>query len=445
MQKVAAYLLERRSGVESHALRHAEEVRCVEVLCSWLRKDKLANVPESLRGTYRTERGAEGVYHWEQASEGERSWRLLRLVETEPDGVRYCTSVSVTNTGTKIVIYVSIEAGLNLSSVKPIRVEPRCPRVVRYFLEQPGEWYHGESKICKLQFFKGVNAGEELAALIIEQTRSLPIIAVSQDENGLALAGLDTQLAYDLEAVANTFTIDGHASWGLTYSLGKRFSCYWGAVRIYWPNFSQQDDSFSHPNWTAERLSSFSNDAKTTAGLFRNQLRQLLLQTSALSVLRPNEIDDIQSSAKASHLGSLMQQAHSGVEFEELAKLYAKDNDILGNDNQDLKRQIRELNEKFDATGRRFTNNDMSQLSQLDQSHPHIAPSGPLDADAERPKSGEIRFYKCIDHKPKYDVMAVVLDCNRNCWQPEKKAEKAKKGIHRLEERNDWRSMQHCG
>ena len=48
---------------------------------------------------------------------------------------------------------------------------------------------------------------------------------------------------------------DGEASWELTKQVRKEFSCFNGAVRIYWPGFnSQSDDPFGHRLWIRDRI-----------------------------------------------------------------------------------------------------------------------------------------------------------------------------------------------
>ena len=75
-----------------------------------------------------------------------------------------------------------------------------------------------------------------------------------------------------------------------------------------------------------------------------------------------------------------------------------------------------------------------------------------IDADSEEdgqaseaPVAGEVRFYKKTHSKPSYDVLVKISDCGHNSWQSANKADKAKKGIERLEGSSDWKSLYHCG
>jgi hypothetical protein len=444
VQKVAGYLLERRDGLNTVAARKAAHEQCLNVAHQWL-KAKGAESEGLQSGSYRAEDGLEGKFLWETAQDGDRSWDLLKLDETASDGTRHVAAVSITCTESGVAVYVTIEAGLSFSTIKPIRIDPRCPHVVRSLLDLPGPWFHGPSRLYKLQRAVGVAEGEKLALQIADQTRTVPILVIADNGGALALQDLDTTLAYDLAGLANIYTIDGEASWGLTDSLGKRHSCFSGGVRVYWPRFSTQDDPFLHPLWTGNRLSAYGDSPAATLELYRRQLRQLFMQASALSVLRPREISDIQVAARTRYLETLMERAKSGADFEQLALAYAQDNDDLRVERDGLKRRNQELEEELDATQARLGNAELLALYR-EQPERQIAPLSSDDPEAEKgPEPGEVRFYKKTHSTAKYDVMRIVNDCGCNCWQSANKADKARKGIERLEGRNDWKTCQHCG
>ena len=58
---------------------------------------------------------------------------------------------------------------------------------------------------------------------------------------------------------------------------------------------------------------------------------------------------------------------------------------------------------------------------------------------------GDERFYKKHYDAPMHDIMLRVGDCGHNSWENAHSADKARKGIARLEGgRNDWKTVQHC-
>ncbi len=76
--------------------------------------------------------------------------------------------------------------------------------------------------------------------------RRLPVIALSRDEDGKTAID-PANLARDLAGGAHLRILDSEASWELTRRLGKAWSVYKGAIRIYLPGVSEDDDPFRHP------------------------------------------------------------------------------------------------------------------------------------------------------------------------------------------------------
>jgi hypothetical protein len=56
-----------------------------------------------------------------------------------------------------------------------------------------------------------------------------------------------------------------------------------------------------------------------------------------------------------------------------------------------------------------------------------------------------VRFYKKKFAAAEHDIMARVNDCGHNKWQSAHAADKARKGIAKVEDgRTNWQTMQHC-
>ncbi|WP_165230579.1 cell division protein ZapB [Aquisphaera insulae] len=444
MQKVAAYLLERRDDFESQEARRAVFVRCIDACREWLQSKGAADT-ESISGSFNPEDGGQGQFDWEDVDDGDRCLKILRLDEVDANGTRHITSVSATDTGSRISVHVSIEAGLNVSAIRPVPIDPRCPRVIRALLALGGDWFHGSSQLLALNHVKGDDDGEWLADQVIDPNRTIPLLVIAEDDNGLVLPGLDRTVAYDLVGLANVFVIDADAAWALTATLGKRWSCFSGGVRLYWPGASRGGDPFHHPLWTFGRLRAYGEDFDATRELFRRQLRQLVMQTSALSVMRPREIDAIQQAAIVRFLGSVRRPVVHDPEYEAIEQSYAKENDELRLKVESLAQRNQKLVQELEEVRDRLNNAELVARYHP-QPTPVIAPVGPRDPEEdEGPQAGDIRFYKCVGHPEKYDKMELVKDCGHNSWQSAHKADKARKGIIRLEGKGDWKTLHHCG
>lgn len=445
MQEVAAYLLERLDDMEWPEARAAEANRLRVEVEGWLRSKGASSIGPT--GTYQPEDGSAGTFDIHEAADGDRTWWMVDLREDTAEGRRFSVAASITAGKDRVSVYVTLETGWTTPEVMPVSVDPRCPRMVRDLIQLPGRWFHGASLLSQPKSVTGFDEADALAREIDYASRSVPIVAISRTEGELALPDLDQKLGYDLIGLANVYVLDEDASWALTDVLGRDWCCYHGAVRLYWPRFARNQNRFRHPLWTAERLRSRGGDLRDTRERFRRQLRGQIFRASALSVIRPREIDDIRETQNRRGLTELRQHATSLAEYKELADSYAADNDQLRLDLAQARSQVEDLQEQV-----RTLEGDRLALKA------HLAAKGaPEDAEEEddiapggdeseaEPTSGETRFYKKVGARPTHDVMARVQDCGCNRWDGAHKADKAKKGISKLENgRSDWKGVQHC-
>jgi hypothetical protein len=451
MQKVTAYLLERREGMEWPAARSSEAELLRAEVTKWLRRKGGAECGSS--GSYQPEDGSVGTFAIEQAVDGERDWWMLRLTEETSEGRRFSVDLFITVLADRVVVYATLETGWTTAHIMPASVDPRCPRIIRNLLGIPGHWYHGSSTLRQRVFVHGFDDGEGLASEIKHPGRTVPIVVVSTRNHSPCLPDIDEKLAHDLAGLANVVVLDDDAAWALTDILGEDLRCYWGAIRLFWPYTSVHADRFFHPIWTANRLLSSGQDALDVRDRFRRQLRALVFRASALSVTRPREIDDIRDAADQRTILSLRQRATSLEEYVQLADAYAKDNDQLRSERAALRDQLQDLEAqvaKLDADRQALLAH--LQAAKVAPAQPETDTAGDVaptaddgDLRSTPPEAGETRFYKKVHSRAAYDVMARVADCGCNNWQGAHAADKAKKGISRLEgDRGDWKSIQHC-
>lgn len=455
MQRVAAYLLERYEDLEWPEARRAEGDRIIRVVEQWIRRKGGVSTGADT-GTYDAVDGSDARYRIDRASDGDRLWSLFELTEVTPQGRCFVTSVSVTVGSRSVFVFAAMEVGNLGPAVNTVDVDPKCPRVVRDLLGLPGVWRHGASRLYELSRVDGFEAGEGLALGIQNPDRTIPFVVVSRVGGEPALPMLDEHLAFDLAGLANVYSVDKDASWALSDRLRTPFSTFSGAVRIYWPKFSKDDDRFRHHLWTASRLQGLGEDGLHR---IRRQLRRIIMHASAVSVVRPIEIDEIQGAAarselaelkkKASALDELKKKATSLEEFRDIADLYANENDAL---RRDLRARDEEL-ERLRIELRKAEANNQALVYQLQRARhdrgqfgdADVEPDSPDEEDGDLPPMpGEIRFYKKHYSNPSRDVMLRVADCGHNAWERSAKADKARKGIAHLEGRDGWSAMQHC-
>ena len=96
MQKVAAYLLERRDDMHWAEARSAEAASLRSIVTNWLTsKGAPAKAPS---GAYQPEDGSVGAFNTQEAVNGGRSWWMVQLDERSTEGRRFSVAVSIINT-----------------------------------------------------------------------------------------------------------------------------------------------------------------------------------------------------------------------------------------------------------------------------------------------------------------------------------------------------------
>lgn len=453
MQKIAAYVLERRENMSAPEVRESEGTRIRGAIAGWLQSKGAKG--GNTEGTFEAEDGAKATYKAERVADDGRSWDMFRLDEITDDGRHFATLVSVTVGHASVTVYLTMEAGSTGAYVRPVDVSPHCPRIIRDLLALGGPWYQGSSILRKLRIVEGFEGGEELSSAIISAKRTLPFVVISRVQGAVALPKLDEKLAFDLAGLANVFVVDEGASWALTDAFGKNLSCFGQGVRVYWPGVGRDADPARHPLWTGRRLTTLADSPHEARERFRRHMRARMMRAAALGVLRPKEIDEIRNAATRAIFAAMKAKATSRRDFEELANSYADDNEGLRTEKAELESRIAELQmhvaeleEEKSAILIRAKNAEL-QLRYTPDATEDIAPDAEEDEDDDEPgppRSGEIRFYKKRYAAPKRDVLVRVGDCGHTSWQGAAKADKAKKGISHLEGgRRNWQKVQHCG
>ena len=136
------------------------------------------------------------------------------------------------------------------------------------------------------------------------------------------------RIAADTCGLAHTCRLDRDASWKLTEKLGKEWSCYNGAIRLFWPFRMNRDDFRAHPLWTYDYLMRNAESEIIARDQFRHQLTERLIEASTFvaddpgfAAFETEKIRQVNESTRASVSGS--------GDFKALADLYATENDGL--------------------------------------------------------------------------------------------------------------------
>jgi hypothetical protein len=448
MQKVAAYLLERTEGMNWPETRAAEVALLKAQIAAWLASKGAPKL--EAKGVYKAVDGSHATFGIEEASHLDRTWWMMRLEEVTNAGRRFSTAVSVTSWASRVVVFATMEVGSEATTILPVEAEPRCPRIIRTLLALPGRWFHGASELRAVREIEGFELGEGIVAEIKSPQRTVPILVVSRGHNGLALPDIHSKLAHDLAGLANVVVMDSDAGWALTDALGKMLSCFAGGVRLYWPRLALTEDPQRHPLWTRQLLTA--GDPAEISDSFRRYIRGVVMRAAALGAVRPSLIDDIRRSASQAVLDEMKAKATSLPDFVALAESYAAENQQIRNEVSSLTKQaevlqvrIVALEEERAALLTRVENAEV-QLKYKASEPQGLAPAAqPAEPEAEGPPPpGTARFYKKKHSAPTHDIMEIVADCGCDAWQGSHAADKARKGIAKLEGSSDWKSLHHC-
>lgn len=436
MQVLSAYLFESPELDPQTLVTRAAEV--MEAISDWLSKKGAAN-PLADSGEFESlTQDGQGRFTRKVTAVSTATLTELRLEEATRAGQSFITTISTVITDRKVILYGSLSNQSLRSVIAPPVTDPRCPSVIRSILAMHDDWQLNGGKLSNGQArtHSGSESGQILADEIRSDARSLPIIVISQNEGEVIWEDLPAKLAYDLAGLANVVVIDGDASWRLTDMIGKQDSCYLGAVRIYWPAKRAASGEMQAPStvWTASALLSSDHDGRGEQR-FCGALRRLIMPVAALTLEPPGEIREIQNVSARAQLQELEARAQTISQELELARLFVADNEQLRAERDALKRFNSQLSARAEAAEFALAQQKVEGASEF--------PASPDEGAA--PGSGETRYYKKTHSKGAYDVFVRVSSCGHTSWQSADKADKAKKGLARLEGRDDWALVQHCG
>ena len=407
---------------------------------SWLLSKGVID-PNSDSGAFQSKTAAgDGAYVRNRVSAGPGYFEEVTLTEYSRAGLTFTTRLASIASKHRVIVHATLSVTSASTFVAPIATDPRCPAIIRTLLARFTDWTLNGTPISapKASEALGHGGAVTLSDEITSSSRALPLVVVSLNDGESVWPGIADSIALDLAGIAHVVQIDEDASWSLTDLIGKRNSCYLGAIRLYWPMKAPEgsEHRFVGTVWTASALLSSDIDGNGE-GRFRTALRRLIMGTAALTISQPAEIREIQSADARKRIDEI--QAHSNAKSEELeiARLYVSENDQLRAELGEIKSQVNGLLARAQSAEYAL---DLAKSATL-----AVSPYAPENDEDTEPEPGDVRFYKKMHSKPAYDVLVPVHDCGHNSWQGAAKADKAKKGIERLESRNDWKNVQHCG
>ncbi|MCC7633625.1 hypothetical protein [Stenotrophomonas rhizophila] len=415
-------------------------------MTGWLTSKGVLDVAER-SGSFASETpGGGGTFTREIVEVDYQYAEELILRERANEAQEFVTRVCVVATDERVAVFASVSASNLGTKIAPRSTSARCPAVLREMIRLHRDWEIDGAQIPsgRPRTFTGPEGGAEVCKIILSGQRKFPLILVSEDDDEFVWDGLDKKLASDLVGLGYVSTVDSDAAWEISSRLGRRAACFDGAVRIYWPNIGTSLDQLVSTVWTLERM--LDAPANTNAeDRFREQLRQRVMAASALSITEPAEIGSVFRAQTRKRLAELQGNASMIDGVYEIANSLADDLDKAN-------RRITDLETELSVEKTRAENAEV-QLGYAGQTP---AANDATSADSEEHavedeeggqgdiQAGQAVFYKKVSSTPNFDIMRRRGDCGHNSWESAHAADKAWKGVERLELRKDWRSFLHC-
>jgi hypothetical protein len=407
--------------------------KALAAIDKWL-TGKGASAPLNEAGSFvsKTKYSPEGSYTRSNQVIGDKLLSETTLQEFAKNDQIFTTSISVLACDSSITIFTSLAAEATSSVIAPSFSDARCPSIVREIIGLSSQWKHDGNNIPVAKSLReGESSGHDIVDHIEDPKRTHPIVVVSQIDGEEIWPNISTDIAYDLTGLAHVYAIDEDATWALTEKLGKENSCYLGAVRLYWPKFSAESP-ISSTVWTASRLLPQNEGEDNSAReKFRNQLRGKVMSTSAVALSTPARIEAFKAEVNAQEYESLAKKSQTLEAAYERIKQLSHENSNITSQLTDARKSLTRLSASLQEAQTRIDTLTLHDAANEDT--------------VTTPKPGEIKFYKKTHSKPGFDILERISDCGHTSWQNSSKADKAKKGLIRLEGLDNWSLVQHCG
>lgn len=325
-------------SVAKFKLVHAPEAALFDDACRSLRQWFDNKLSQNEDGTYRIQKDGRAA----EASIGDDAIdgsRLFRIRVTESiEGGKLTSEINVLEDSQGV--HFACDLGVVATGVARPNIALRAPRFVQTIASLGSAWQieAGRDRVFSQPFRVGTNNGSQLLDLLRAPERALPVIVISEFDGSETFPGLAQNVARRVTGLAHVCVVDENASWQLTQDLGQEWSCFNGAVRLYWPGGVAVGSPFRHPLWLSDKLELRFGEA--AADWLCNKLTRLIIEASSYLSLDSAfaEFEDRRSSLR---IREAEDRAQDESDYEGLAQIYSEENGVL-------KRRLAALQAQFD-------------------------------------------------------------------------------------------------
>lgn len=171
--------------------------------------------------------------------------------DREEPQYRWLTELRLATEGDTVEVFVDVQLLDTGPAVRPEGKDVDRPAVVRELIEAFTCNYGGHPLTTKASRVTARIAETFTRDVVLNSNRRLPVVVVSRDGEGACAVDPDS-LQSRLAGLATVAVYDEEATWTLTEQLGRPLTCFGGAVRVYWPSCSRDDNPLRHRRWLPE-------------------------------------------------------------------------------------------------------------------------------------------------------------------------------------------------
>lgn len=207
----------------------------------------------------------------------------------------------------------------------PARFQLRTPRVIRALVGRGGA-HIGVHRVGLTPTLVQPDQVPHMALSLLEQSRRHPMVVISPDAHGDEYAVDPNNIANRLAGLASVFVLSSRwAGYALTDELGKQYSCYNGAVRVYWPRFERNCDPYAHPLWLPPLI-----EERGGPDAFADQLQRTIAAVASFRFVEPDSMRAFRARLDEARVARLRAAPEAGYEglFDEYVKLDAHARDL---------------------------------------------------------------------------------------------------------------------
>jgi hypothetical protein len=225
----------------------------------------------------------------------------------------------------------------------PARVRLHTPRIICDVVGR-GDSRIGLHPISSEPAWLDPEQVPELVQLLCEQSRRHPIVVASPDPATDAPAVDPVVLSDALAGLASVHVLASRWSgYALTDEIGKDYSCYNGAVRIYWPRFEPGVNRFEHPLWLPPHIDQLGGESG-----FAPFLHRMIAGAASFRFVEPAPLRAFRARIEEARAATLRASVANGYEslFDEYVKLDVQARELrarvetLSAENESLRRDV---------------------------------------------------------------------------------------------------------